>query len=395
MPIYTLVALSLFIIPSIGAVVLDPLISITDASKVKEFLVLISILGVIILRRIAPPSNIPVRHNFSLYGLMAFLFLSAFHGPDFNLLYGNGDLAGSWVLEATFWAFMYFFFYLFVTEPSEKDKKLIILAIGGAAILSAGYAVLQALGLDQAQFSRPHEQIGNPKVAHITAVIGNPTYLGVFLAMSLPFVFFFKKRWVLLVSGAIVLTQSVFAISGLIFYALLWGNLGGKRYKKVWIGMSVALIILGLLGAIRGKIWNNGRFPIWKQTFNDARGPVVMFPITPGMDLPQRLKAEAINQKNFSWYGRGLGSFKYLSKTGWESAHNEPLEAFYSIGLFGVILGGMALWPVLKTRPKDKFYLACWASLLYACFASAGIPLLHVEPLRYLCAINFIFLSKK
>ena len=158
------------------------------------------------------------------------------------------------------------------------------------------------------------------------------------------------------------------------------------------IGLG-ATLVLGSLGII--KLSDNGRIPVWKQTFNAARGPVVMFPITPDMDQGQRLKAEALNQKNFSWYGRGLGSFKYLSKTGWESAHNEPLEAFYSIGLFGVILGGMALWPVLKTRPKDKFYLACWASLLYACFASAGIPLLHVEPLRYLCAINFIFLSKK
>ena len=216
--IYRIISFSLFILPLIGAVTLDPLIDIPDASKVKEFLVLASILGVVLLRYIKG-FTVPTRHNYALHGLMGFLMLSAFHGPDFNLLYGNGDLAGSWVWEATFWAFMYFFLYLFMPEPSEKDKKLIILAIGGAAILSSGYAVLQALGLDQAQYVRPYEQIGSPKADHITAMINNPTYLSVWLLMTFPFVvLYFKWPFWIAVSVAVLLCQSTFGNVGLFFF---------------------------------------------------------------------------------------------------------------------------------------------------------------------------------
>lgn len=395
--------LSLAIIPLTGSLTLGPFLSITNA---KEFLVLMSILGIVLLGSLAHGREPQKTHNIPLYLLMAFLPISAYSAPPLRLMYGNANLGGLWIWKGMAWAFAYFMLYraILALSITECQKRIIAKCIGWPAIISAGYAYVQAMGLDQWQFTKSYHYIGYPGAADITAVIGNSTYLGVWLVMCLPFLWlFFKKRWTFFVAGAVLLTQSDFAIGGLIFLAVFMICMRDQSMILLKVGAVIIAIIATacLWSQIRPHISDNGRFAMWAQMWDDWRGPCIKIPITGDMTRAQKIEIENLNKRNYAFTGRGLGSFPHIfgvsHNSRWESPHNEYLAGLYCLGLIGTVLMILALgqmfWGTFGAARSDPWALALYCSSAYICLAAIGISVWHVEPLRYFSAVIFSFLS--
>ena len=401
-----ILAVSLFAVPLCGPIIIEPVLAIHDLWTTKEFLVLMAILA---MQHRATSCNVVQRRNPFLIALLLFLPISTFSAPPLQLIYGHANIANLWIWCSLAWCFAYFMLYqaLGGQEVQEGQKKAIIQAIGWAAIISAGYAYIQALGLDQYQIARAAKEIGNPVSVNITAVIGNPTYLAVWLVMCLPFLaLFFRWYWTVFVVGAVLLCKSDFGLAGLVLVPILLACLRAKSTIWLKIIVGVGLTICVLVGAnwreIRPKLHDNGRFAVWAQTFQDWKAPCIKLAITDDMSGAQKAEIERLNRRTYSLTGRGLGSFPYIFgakyTTNYDSAHNEYLEALYSIGLIGLTLFlvaiGWVFWHGFALARADTFCLALYTSFFFCCFAAFGLPIWHLEPTRFYSATMFILLSK-
>ena len=419
----SILAVSLFVIPLCGPIIIEPFIAVRDLWTTKEFLVLMAILAIVAVNYHRRPVNSPdenIGHsnikspapvnyhrrpvNSPFIALLLFLPVSTFAAPPLELIYGHENMAGLWIWRSLAWCFAYFLLYraLCGQDVQEGHKTAITRAIGWAAIVSAGYAYLQALGVDQWQISRPMSEIGQPAAVNITAMIGNPTYLAVWMVMCLPFL---RGWWILFVVGAVVLCKSDIALAGVVLEAVIWTCLRAK--STLWLkavlgaGLAACVIVAVNWAEIRPHLTDNGRFAVWAQTFEDWKAPCIKLAITDDMSSAQKQEIQKLNKRTYSLTGRGLGSFPYIFSpkfgTNYESAHNEYLEGLYSIGLIGLALFmaaiGWVFWHTFTIARADPFCMALYTSLFFCCFAAFGLPTLHVEPLRFYSAVMFCLLS--
>lgn len=402
---------ALFFIPLIGSVVFDPFISVRNLWQAKEFIVLMFLVCISCC-----PGRRDIFNNRPLCLLMVFLVLSSFSIPPIILKYGHENLGGLWVWRALAWCFAYFIFYQKIASlclARDEHRALLVRCISWAAVVSAGYAYLQAAGIDQWQFVRPMEEIANPEVPGITALIGNATYLGVWLASCLPFLLM-DTNWkyccplnfkVFFVLGAVFLCGSYFATGSAILSLVLVALYRAK--SDVWLKVGLGIALFGFIGLIlcfseiRPLIHDNGRFAVWEQTFEDWRAPCVKLAVTDDMSDAQKKEVETLNKRTYTLTGRGLGSFPFIFGkkfgTPFESAHNEPLEALYSIGLIGVALlfwaVGLVLFLTYSMARQDPLVAAVHISFLVSVIVSFGTPILHIEPLRFYVASMFALLT--
>lgn len=400
---------ALFVLPLAGPVILEPIIAIHDLWTAKEALALLAILMIVLSR--AGKNNLPPPSNPFLTSLLLFLPISTYAAPPLALIYGHENVAGLWIWRALAWCLAYYLLYTAACDkPPVRDrhKKTIVWAIGWAAIISAGYAYLQALGVDQWQIARSYDEIGQPAVPHITGMIGNPTYLGVFLAVCLPFLMlFFRWYWTVFVAGAVLLCRSDIATAGLVIVPVLLACLRAR--STLWFktmlaaGVAVCVLLAANWSVIRPYVAQraNGRLAVWEQALEDWRLPCIKLPITDDMSPAQKAEAEKLNKRTYTMTGRGLGSFPYIFSpkysTRFESAHSEYLETLYSIGLIGLGLLlaaiGFVFYHVFQNARNDTFCMALYVSFFFICFAAAGLPIWHLEPLRFYSAIIFCLLS--
>ena len=386
-------------IPLCGPIIIEPFIAVRDLWTTKEFLVLMAILA---MQHRTTLCNI---RNPFLTALLLFLPISTFAAPPLELIYGHENMSGLWIWRSLAWAFAYFMLYRALCGQDVQEghfRETFTRTIGWAAIISAGYAYIQALGLDQWQISRPMSEIGQPAAVNITAMIGNPTYLAVWLVMCLPFL----RGWSIpFVLGAVLLCKSDIALTGAVLTIVFMVCMRAK--STVWLkavlgaGLTVCVIVGANWAEIRPHLTDNGRFSVWTQTFQDWKSPCIKLAITDDMSSAQKQEIEKLNKRTYTLTGRGLGSFPYIFSpkygTHYESAHNEYLEGLYSIGLIGLALFmaaiGWVLWHGFALARADTFCMALYTSLFFCCFAAFGLPVLHLEPLRYYSAVMFILLS--
>ncbi len=407
-----ILCLSLFLIPLLGSITVGPFISLKDPASAKEFFAIVSIIAMSIsstVWRIYP--NRKRSHNLFLYALILFIPLSIYSSPPLRLTYGFHNLGNLWLWKSSLWIAAYFILYrciIFIPILMEDHKLFVGKAIGFSAILSSGYAYLQFLGLDQWMFTNPVEWIGNPKAANITAMVGNPTMLGVWLVICLPFLYtFFRKRWVFFVAGAAIITQSDFALAGCLFMLVFIAAMRQSRtfsLKAIAVGAVLFIVtIASLWGAIRPQITDNSRFGVWQQTFEDWKGPCIKLTVTEGMSPAQRIEVQNLNKRTYVFTGRGPGSFPYIfgvkHNSAWESPHNVYLLCLYSIGLIGTVLFILAVgWILLRSFNSargDPFQAALYCSAVYICLAAIGTPLMESETLRYFAVAIFAMLSPR
>lgn len=398
---------SMFFIPLCGSLGLGPVIAITDPTLAKEFLIILSTLSIGILSLTKGECQNKGHRNWPLYALILFLPISIYCAPPIKLEYHGENMGGFWMWKSLAWALLYWILYESIVRI-DFNKKAVGKAICGAALITTAYALIQAAGFDQFQFVRHNTVIGSPTSSHITGMIGNPTYLSIWLVMCVPFIIAYCRwYWWIPVAAAIVLCKSDIGIGGLLLMCVLWPAFRAKR--KIWLIHVVGVGILAIValvvfwGQLRPKITDNGRFPVWEQTIKDIQGPCILMPVRENMTPRQKIEVQNLNKRTYVLTGRGLGSFpfmfgtKYSSK--YDSAHNDYLDIPYAIGLIGLaiflVAVGFILWVSFLPARGDLFLSACYLSFFYSCIAAFGIPLWQEEPLRYFSAMMFIFLSTK
>ena len=338
-----------------------------------------------------------------LAALLIYIPVSIVCAPNIRLLIGSENVGGLWMWRSLAWAFGYFMVYLAVHGicfNRERNRRIIAWAIITPALLSALYCYAQALGMDQWQYTLSYNEIGSPDVPSLTAMIGNPTYLAVYLALSLPFAVLLAPWWVAVIIGApILFLHSETAFFGAPLAFALWKILTLKKYSKSLVVMVLLIVSLfvGLIFSNKLKVNPSGRIAVWSNTITDWQSPPIL--VKPD-DSP-------LNKRAYQMTGRGIGSFQYLyplkhyqqkqyGQTIWTSAHNEYIEALYSIGLIGLILMLGALGFMFynaRHAIEDNFFSAVFISSIIAVFSAFTLPVWHIEPLRFISVVLFSLLA--
>lgn len=377
-------------------------------ANLKEPAALIS--SLIMLTKVRKPVN-----NLWITLLMVFLAVSIFSAPPIRVLFGGSDLGLSWGMRCLAWFVAYYGVFQYVQGLSWtlKWQRRFSKMIAICGIVSALYAIAQAFGMDQWQYVKSSTEILAAEKPHIAATIGNSTYLGVFLAMCLPFVFgVFGVIASVCVSIAIALTGSDTAfICGIIclipiLLAKFKVRIASGLPMLIKRGILVAIFLVALMAflapfsGIHIPFNDNGRFLVWKNTINDWKSPAVSVPMAENITPAERAEIEGLNKKTYMLTGRGPGSFEVfyemkhhvLDAAVFRSAHNEWIEGLYCFGLIGLFLIGMIVFPVIWSAAElsqSGFSLRVFFSLIVAVASSITLPVMHTEPLRMLTVILF------
>jgi len=394
---FWILAAGLFFLPLTNTILIEPLIAIVHNAREISALIVCLLFSVYVqnFRHIRQIDHL----NKSLSIFMLFLIFSINASPKIKLIYSGENIGNLWEWKAYTIILIYYIFYLSFSHISLslKDKENLCRIIGLTAILSSIYAILQSLGLDQAQVVRHHTEIGSPDVPHITAIIGNPTYLGLYLVASIPFVWnFFKKYASLPVIVAIVLCKSDTAYSGLAFMVLIWLFSFCNTRKKIGAMIILCCLLLGVLcGYLANhKVSDNGRFAVWQQALHEFYNPPIKIEIKKEMSKAQKAEARKLNGKKYVMTGLGLGSFSILNKTSsFGSIHNVYISVLYSTGIIGLLLFLSTIFEgfftFFKRKNKNKTDFLILFSFIFLLLASVLQPTLSVEPIRFLMAFLF------
>jgi hypothetical protein len=395
-----------FVVPLCGQVVIGPVINLQTPDIAKQFVVFVSCLVVGILTFIKSDPSQKRFINWPLYALLVFLPVTIYCAPPIDLEYGTANLGGSWMWASMVWVVAFWLLYESVVRLVFIRPLWIARSIGWAAIISAVYALIQAAAVDQFQFVQEYSVIGNPAAKNITAFIGNPTYLAVWLVMCLPFLFaYFRWPAWTLTGTAIIFCQSDIGLAGMVIVGLLWGAFrarrGGWLAALVAAGLAALIVSWASWGYLRPKLTDNGRFSVWAQVWEDWRGPVVLMSPDEEMTPDEAKDVQKLNNKTYALTGRGMGSFPIIFgnkySTQYKTAHNEHLEFLYCIGLIGYALflaaAGYLFYTAFPLARGDLFYCACYVSLIFSFLAAAGMPVWHNDPTRLYSALMFSLLS--
>ena len=403
---FYLLCLSIIIIPIFGQLTILPLTPELSMEHTKEFLSLIFILSIFFSTKKTEWSQLP--RNPYLNFLVLFLILSIYNSPTIKMFFGYEDVYGMWAWKSFSWVLAYYIFYIAIQQINLTwlRKRALIECIAWTAMLCAVCGAFQFFDIDQFQVTRSLDEIGNPVAKRITSTIGNPTYLGVFLTICLPFCFIYKRWWwTLIIFCVILMCQSDIATMGAsltIFFIMVM-----RQKSMIWIKLSLmAVIFLTALTLcywheIRPRINDNSRFSIWRQTIKDWQSPPIFIEKSDKMTERQIKDIELINKRTYAVTGRGMGSFPiYFDPVlKFEDPHNVYLRVLYEIGIIGLFLFLSSIILVLKNTfnlaRNDRWTLAIYTSFFFICLAMIGLPILKVEPLRYFSAIMFSLLSRQ
>lgn len=346
--------------------------------------------------------------NWPLYSMMGYLVISIFSAPPYNLVIAGRNVGGFWMWESFAWCLGYFMLYEGI-KRIRIDYDVLCKFFAIPAVISSIYAILQALNLDQWLSTRPQSEIGTTIAANISASIGNPDYLAIYLVACLPFVLIsLKKWWAVPICIAILLCQCDTAILGGIAMVILFFCMRQRSKLPLKILAGIAAFIVFCVIFCWPDFYRqiekrqNGRFYVWEQALSDWKSPPFHKDIAPDMSLAQKNEAKLINSKSYALTGMGLGSFAVIFKQKnaslWDSAHNEYIEGLYSIGLIGIVLALCMAWFVLwhgfPVARINDFEAALYCSFCFLLFSSSLLPAFHVEPIRFLSVAIYALLAK-
>lgn len=380
--------LALVIIPLAIPLNLPFMPNIPDLWQTKDFLSIMFTLAIILL---GPKTK---ENNPWLISLVLFYPISIYSSPPIQIQYGHENIGGAWLWREFAWVLLYYAFSTSLRAMKIEGEE-VAKAIGWTGVITAIYAILQSLGLDQWQATRDFQEIGwTIKSVNVVANIGNPRYCAIFLGLCLPFSVLYMRWWCSAAIGiAILMCQSHFGTYGMaLTLALMFCLFRGMKWLYGFLIaciISIALLV-GFWSKIESHIPWDGRNSIWEQTFEDWPKPCIHLPVTDDMGEDRKKQVELLNKRNYVFTGRGPGSFNAIFATKHETkfnfAHNEYLQALYEIGLFGAFLLIMALgWHFWKafSIPLNRFRIACICSGFFSCVCAIGFPIWHFEPLRF------------
>lgn len=287
---------------------------------------------------------------FLLYTLFA-----SWQAPRPLVIYNGINIANFYLYKPLLLLFTYSFALIAIINTKLDIVKIRTVIVWTSTIMAI-HAIGQSFGLNQ-WFK------GTGNLNQISGFLGNRAVLASWLAICLPFSLKEKKYWnVALILIAILLTRTQIPI-----FATLVGLITYFSIKKPIIPIITLLLLVGLsiVDVTQSKQSNKRylfkdsyRLSNWKNIVSDTVKPI-------------------ITGKSYVFTGRGLGSFKYLYHTKYKNnyveAHNEYLEVFYELGLYGIILICAIIYIFVFNRfPKpEETYL--FSSLVIVLLIAGGL----------------------
>lgn len=280
----------------------------------------------------------PIRNKWLLF-LIIYLPISIFLAPSPKINLVGVDVTSFWAWQPFFQIFVFFFLAIAVAshEFSMRELKTIFYVMAWSGFVMSFYVILQKYGMDQ--FFEPIGHHANDEGA-MAGFLGNPTLTAPFVAMTVPFMIYIRKWWMVAVAIiALIFTKSQVAM-GAAFVGLTFLFATRGKYRCIAACVIFALAA-GLLILNLNKLDDNERFHHWKQIAIDIKSPIskdtkLSYPIT----------------------GRGLGSFRYIyhvehpgteqRPNRFHQAHNEYLEFVYNCGLVGIFIALFFLLSLLS-----------------------------------------------
>ncbi|OPX89074.1 MAG: hypothetical protein A4E53_01682 [Pelotomaculum sp. PtaB.Bin104] len=367
-----------------------PFFLVGDDRYGKEVLVLLMSGAIIFLSCIKNP----------ITGLVAYLFISPFFAPPFELSALNQNVAGFWQYKPLAFCLIFYFLFSKLSSIPWPNRILdrILKVMDWSAFITAIYLVAQYFNLDQFLVTATDMHTIHSTNPHMTATLTNSTLASAFLTMCLP-ALIYRRAWIRLAFVCVMMysCQSLMAIGAGIVSILVYRLI--KINKMIaWVCFGLLLICV-LIYAEMNKTWvlyqSNGRIQEW--------GRIIKEVVSPSMDLRTRA---------LTGYGLGAYSYIYVSQhtvrwcpicKRWEigmwRAHNEFIEFFYNAGIIGL---GLLIFSIISLIYKsipfiilDERMLALLSSFLALCLLACGTFIWQVEPFRIYTVVIVSILTQK
>lgn len=186
-----------------------------------------------------------------------------------------------------------------------------------------------------------------------------------------------RASWLALIGGSIIILWAY------LYKKYVWKNLYVKYKKKIWIFLSVILVvaILGLIGVyLLKKDSADGRILIWKIPISMIKD----YPLGVGLGNFSGAYGEA--QGNYMASGKASAMEEYVAGSP-EYAFNEYIQLFIEVGIVSFILFVCILSTTLYTLYKDKNWEIMGPLIALMIFAFFSYPF---NVLSFLIVLVFI-----
>ena len=356
-----------------------------DTRLTKELMTCVLCLGIALLALFKGQLK-EFKNKYLLW--FVFLLLASINFiPRVPAFINNVDSTSFWIWKPILQSLIVLLFCITVSslEVAKCDIKNLFKIISVSGALMAGYCILQALGFDGLFITKSVSIIGSVEVPNIGGLLGQPTLVAPFIALTIPFSLALKKFGIIpiiLCIIAVILTGSQIAIGAMIISLLIYLCL---YFRKIPLYiLSVLLILcLGYYVYSTKQVGDNGRFKVWKQVISDVKeGP---------------LENQEVDS---SLFGAGIGSFPYLFSpkynSHWKQPHNAYLRTLYFGGFIGLILFLLSIWYVVKNtlyealhqvEEKRTVIIATLCSLICILLCAVGSFVLQLGVYWYYGAI--------
>lgn len=390
---------------------LDPFFPpISDSRDAKSFICWIAclLIGVYGFKNLSL-----IKKNVWISAFVFYVIATVSIHPAFRIRLGDIDLNGFWMAPVLLQMTGFFFMYLTIANASEKimdpsalggfrgelDIKKIFKVIFYCGFFSACYIFIQAIKFDQFFVIMPSDVVLGTPQASLTSFIGQKCLAAAFIAMTIPFGFYFKRYFFMaLMAGAVILTMCKMAIASLIVGAIFYFVLRSKKAEFVFgaIILSLVLIVAGAVFVKSGKIHiqDNGRFQLWKEVLHDFNSPQIVNQIPKGISWNDQRMIEMSNKQTWQLTGIGPGSYSFVfvskHKSIWKQIHNEFLEVLYAVGVIGFIIflfiiSSTILKGIWNSDQIEKCILT--TSFIIICLNAFTNFVWQVDPTRFLTVL--------
>lgn len=379
-------------------------VAFPDTREIKEFSAIVFSSLIIVLGMYS--NNVKPFKNIWLLLFLAYIPISIFKAPAYNVMIGFDNINGLWNFKPYAYILVFFLSCCVISSVDWTKEKIdrICSAISWTSFSMALYVVLQHFGLDEIYTVQDVSIIGSTGNPELVGNLGQPTIVSAWLAICIPFSIYLK-RWIHLglVLLAICLTGSAVSIVasalGLFSYLFLCNGLRVRVFSLAAFVLLVSLFIFFFPSKASSLADMNGRKELWSN-----------------IALSMKDNAIENDPKHYAFVGHGIGSFAYtysqkyqrdkLNKIGrllyenkgqkslgqimkesgirnlWRQAHNEYMEVLYGMGIIGLFLVVMAIITVMvqayPLAQSDRLLMSFYVSLFISIVIAGGNFIWHL-----------------
>lgn len=295
-----------------------------------------------------------------------------------GVVIANQDPASVWMLCQFYLACLAIYG---ISLFNENQRRWILRAIVGIAIIQGLYVVIQYFNLDPI-----FNLLGDPSKDDTVGLSGSHNQIGLFLSVTSPLILSVCPLAFPLMIFGIWCSTTSFAWVGLIVSNLF---ISWFISKKVFCGVAVVLILASIVFFTEFDNYSDEKFQERKDLYIHTTKTVL-----DGKIRLYKKKGDIMIQKIItcnSWLGYGFGSFIRISPLSqtfmkkermhrYSHAHNDYLEVFSDMGKIGFISLMLIIFNffyLFWKAEKTKILLICFACILAHMINALGIFTVH------------------